>query len=149
MKERSKNFYRSIKIHDILPSEVLENPNKYNSSLHAASELSIVKKHPVFEPTCYGPWMKTIAESAGYNWQNVHTLVLTNTFAKTLIRASDSALLTGRVPASELEDLLDQFPLNENVIPPEQGWFIRLDFLSPKDGIGGTNPVYTPKEILT
>lgn len=139
---------RPIHIVNISPSRVNKFPNEFNSSLHTVKEVPEGETRPLFQPTYYGPWLEIIASTANLDRKDVHVLSIRNSDARLLIQAGKAALVTGRVPASELEDLLVKISANIPKTVPNQGWFMRLDPMSCKDTPGGSSPVDTVEDII-
>ena len=138
---------RPVTIVDIHPSRVSEYP-VFNSSLHAVTEVPQGETRPPFEPTYYGLWLDIIAGTAKANFEHIHILSISDSNARLLIHAGKAALVTGRVPASELEDLLASFSALVPTNVPNQGWFLRLDPMSCRDTPGGSDPVYMATGII-
>ena len=123
---------------DMSPIEVENAPEKFNSAFHKPAEVTTGEERATCEPTYYGPWLPLITATAGRAIQDVVVLVY----------ASKAGTITGRIPGSELEELTDYF---EKLVPPhfpKEGWFLRLEDASPKDGVGGMRPKHTCMEIL-
>ncbi|MCJ1252114.1 hypothetical protein MMC30_009352 [Trapelia coarctata] len=112
------------------------------------SEVPEGETRPPFEPTYYGPWLDIIASTANLNRKDIHVLPISNSDARLLLQAGKAALVTGRVPTSELEDLLDGFSAFVPTTVPKQGWFMRLDPMSCKATPGGSSQVYTVTGII-
>lgn len=139
---------RLVHILDIPPSRVHEFPDDFNSSLHTVTEVPEGETRPPFEPTYYGPWLAIIASTTNLDRKDVHVVSISNSDARLLIQAGKAALVTGRVPASELEDLLVGMSPTIPKTVPNRGWFMRLDPMSCKDTPGGISPVHTVQDIV-
>ncbi|MCJ1386995.1 hypothetical protein MMC17_010124 [Xylographa soralifera] len=139
---------RAIRIIDVPPSEVGNAPDRFNSAFHKPTEIPVAEERATLEPTYYGPWLPLITSTAGRGIQDVDVLDINSHCASVLLDASKAAIVTGRVPDSELEELTDHFQKLVQSTCPEEGWFLRLEGASPKDGIGGMRPKHTLMEIL-
>jgi hypothetical protein len=62
----------------------------------------------------------------------------------------NSAILTGRIPKDDLDDLLDLFAQHATFphTIPTNGWFVRLDEVSPKDSLVSSGPIRTPTDLI-
>ena len=139
---------RPIRIIDIPPSRVSVSPDEFNTGRHAVTEVPVGECLPPFEPTYYGLWLDIIADTADLCWNDIHVLPISDCDARLLIHAGKAALITGRVPGSELEDLLASIAPHVPKVAPSQGWFMRLDRMSCKDTPGGSSPVLTAMDII-
>ncbi|MCJ1395825.1 hypothetical protein MMC18_008711 [Xylographa bjoerkii] len=139
---------RPIRIIDVPPVEVENAPEKFNSAFHEPAEVPAGEERASFESTYYGPWLPLIATTAGRDIHDVVVLDINNHYANVLVYASKSAIVTGRILGSELEELTDYLQKLVPTTCPEEGWFLRLEGVSPKDGVGGMRPKHTLMEIL-
>ena len=139
---------RSIRIVDIPPSEVGNAPEKFNSAFHDPAEVPTSEERAPFEPTYYGAWLPLIIRTAGRVIGEVCVLDINNHLAGVLLNASKAAIVTGRIPGSELEELTDHFQGSIPSSCPEEGWFLRLEGVSAKDGVDGMRPKYSLMDIL-
>ncbi|MCJ1317273.1 hypothetical protein MMC15_002596 [Xylographa vitiligo] len=126
---------------DMSPIEVENAPEKFNSAFHKPAEVTTGEERATCEPTYYGPWLPLITATAGRAIQDVVVLDINNHYASVLVYASKAGTITGRIPGSELEELTDYF---EKLVPPhfpKEGWFLRLEDASPKDGLDKKQPI--------
>ncbi|KAG8529619.1 uncharacterized protein KY384_006256 [Bacidia gigantensis] len=101
------------------------------------------------------PWLDLVLSSQRIPRDSVHQILLPRSFLLFLKHASESALLTGRVPEADAEELADLFPTstirgkNIAALIQKTKYFARLDTCSLKDAIVGEGPIKNVKDIWT
>ncbi|KAF8210883.1 hypothetical protein K438DRAFT_1569487 [Mycena galopus ATCC 62051] len=90
---------------------------------------------PDLRTTFYGPWKDLIVRLRNINPNEVHVVILTPSYAKTLLDASTIAMLTGRISELHKDDLMDPSPFDHLFQPSDvpRRYFARYDSVSPKD----------------
>ncbi|MCJ1397663.1 hypothetical protein MMC11_000859 [Xylographa trunciseda] len=138
---------RPIRIIDIPPAQVEDAPEKFNSAFHTSTEVPTGEERATFEPTYYGSWLPLITTTAGRDIHDVVVVDINNLYADVLVNASKAAIVTGH-PWIRARGADRPLPEVGPETCPEEGWFLRLEGVSPKDGIGGVRPRRTLLEIL-
>ncbi|KAJ7275562.1 hypothetical protein B0H12DRAFT_267005 [Mycena haematopus] len=121
---------------------IAEGTELFNGVQHDPSLLpsALVNQVPTVIPdmqtTFYGPWKDLIVRLRHINPSDVHVVILTRQYAKTLLDASTVAMLSGRISELHKDDLLNPSPFDhlfqQSAHPPPR-YFARYDAVSPKD----------------
>ena len=136
-----------MKIVKIRSKDVDSDPDFYNSNFHTeleAPSLSI----PSETPQSFLRWLSLVTRSQAIPPTSIQHIILTPPQTQLILDASQASLHTrelNRLYAEELADLKSAFGLLS--YPPE-GFFLRLDECSPKDGVKGTAPLKSAEEII-
>lgn len=130
-------------------ADVEANPQDYNSSFHTALEAPGLVV-PTEDPQTVSRWLPLIARSQGIAPSAIQIITLTRSQAALLHQASASTIHTGIINRVYAEELADEIhPAFSPLVFPPEGYFLRLDACSPKDGIGGiTAPLRTVAEVV-
>lgn len=79
---------------------------------------------------------------------NVKIIVLDNSDLCWIKEAFEIGSISGRFPKFYQEELENTCQKEEYKFPDQEGYFIRTDYVSLKDGIHGTGPYYDIKSVL-
>jgi hypothetical protein len=138
----------TMKIVKIDSKDVDEHPENYNSYFHTAIEAPDFPI-PTEIPQYYTRWLPLISQSQLIPPQLIHTFALTPTQGRLLLSATQASIHTrelNRIYAEELSDTV--IPILSSLTFPPKGLFLRLDASSPKDGVGGTQPLESADEVV-
>ena len=139
----------------IPPTTVAEHPGDFNSAFHKVEELPLLEDdrcshlHHDLSLTFFGRHRQLVLASRRINSSKAFVSWLSPTIIETILEMSNLAILTGRIPRDDLEDLASL--LSQHAFPPtipQYGWFVRLDAVSPKDSINSGQPVKTPIDLV-
>ncbi|KAH6724274.1 hypothetical protein BKA61DRAFT_535769 [Leptodontidium sp. MPI-SDFR-AT-0119] len=136
-----------MKLIKILSEQVDTNPDAYNSNFHTEIEapgLSV----PSEVPQSLLRWLPLIARSQAIPATSIQHITLTPPQTQLILDASQASLHTrepNRLYAEELADLQSAF---DTLSFPPEGFFLRLDECSPKDGVKGTSPLKSAEQII-
>jgi hypothetical protein len=137
---------------EVIPPETV-NDQDFNTGLHRPEELPIPQdeveqhRHHDLSLTYFGRHYDLIRTSRGLSDEEVYVALLSPAAIAAILGVSNIAVITGRIPEDDLEDILDimerqkTFPSTHN---PE-GWFARLDLVSLKDATN--QPLKTPRDL--
>jgi D123 len=141
----------------IKQKHVLQNPHLYNSASHPPNALlttlpSIgIQVTPERSSIRYSFWHPFILDTQHIDRKNIRIVDLTSTYARLLIGASESGILRGRKPESYKIDLPDRGFFDQLFRTPSrtpQGYFLRFDTTSAKDGVAAHRPLKTPLDVI-
>ena len=130
-----------MKIVKIRSEDVDSNPDSYNSNFHTELEAPGLPI-PSETPQSFLRWLPLITRSQTIPPTSIQHIILTPPQTQLILDASQASLHTrelNRLYAEELADLKFAF---ESLSFPPDGFFLRLDECSPKDGVKGTHDVH-------
>lgn len=136
-----------MKIVKIRSEDVDSNPDSYNSNFHTELEAPGLPI-PSETPQSFLRWLPLITRSQAIPPTSIQHIILTPPQTQLILDASQASLHTrelNRLYAEELADLKSAF--NSLSFPPE-GFFLRLDECSPKDGVRGIAPLKSAEQII-
>ena len=125
----------------------------FNSAFHHLKELPLLEdensahNHDL-SLTFFGRHKNLVLASRGISSSEVFIVRLSSTIIAKIREISTLAILSGRIPTDDLEDLVTllsgQFPPTV----PRYGWFVRLDAVSTKDSIRSEQSIKTTIDII-
>ncbi|KAH7342654.1 hypothetical protein BKA65DRAFT_552268 [Rhexocercosporidium sp. MPI-PUGE-AT-0058] len=136
-----------MKLVKISSEHVDSSPGAYNSNFHTDIEAPNLPI-PSESPQSFIRWLPLITRSQGMPTSSIQHITLTPPQTQLILDASQASLHTrelNRLLTEELSDLESAFTTLS--FPPE-GFFLRLDECSPKDGVRGISPLRSADEII-
>jgi hypothetical protein len=136
----------------LIPPAIV-NDKGFNTGLHRPDELPVpadeveLHRHHGLSLTYFGRHCDLIRTSRGLSDADTYIGSFPPTAIAAILEGSNIAVITGRIPEDDLEDILDimegqkTFPETEN----PKGWFARLDLVSLKDATN--QPLKTPRDL--
>ncbi|KAK0128501.1 hypothetical protein ONS95_000473 [Cadophora gregata] len=136
-----------MKLVKIRSDDVDSDPEAYNSNFHTELEapgLPITSE----TPQSFLRWLPLIIRSQAIPPASIQHMTLTPPQTQLILDASQASLHTrelNRLYAEELATFKSAF---ETLSFPPEGFFLRLDECSPKDGVKGTAPLKSAEQII-
>ncbi|PVH89552.1 hypothetical protein DL98DRAFT_579343 [Cadophora sp. DSE1049] len=136
-----------MKLVKIRSGDVDSDPDAYNSTFHTEVEAPGLPI-PSETPQSFIRWLPLVIRSQAIPSTSIQHITLTPPQTQLILDASQASLHTrefNRIYAEELVDLTSAF---ESLSFPPEGFFLRLDECSPKDGVKGTAPLKSAEQII-
>jgi hypothetical protein len=138
-----------VKISSIHVSQSIEaNSKDYNTGFHSEFEAPHVEE-PEEGPTDLCQWLPLVARTQSIPLSSIPIIRLSRHQGALIVAAAKSSIHTRQPNRVFQEELQDEIvPTFKSLIFPPEGYFLRLDACSAKDGVNGIKPLRCVEDII-